>query len=83
MRTHTIDTVFEMIGGTERLAHWAGKNDDNYGEYVTKVWAKGAAKAVVQEHSLGEGVEDLLAQLARAENAQTIEGAYEETLESD
>lgn len=73
-------TAFEMIGGVDRLAAWADKNPS---DFFTKVLPKTIAKPV--EHTVSEGVEDLLAKLdsdARrerlaAENA--VDAEFEET----
>jgi hypothetical protein len=69
-RHEIMDTVFEMLGGTERLAHEA---DREYWEFM-KLYGKGLPRAVSTEHSVGGGVEDLLDQLDRAEKATVIEG---------
>lgn len=74
-RTEVIDLIFEWTGGPERLRDWVNKNDDNYKEYITKMWAKGAARAV--SHDLGgagEGIEAALKRLDAAENAKVING---------
>lgn len=71
MRTATVDTVFQMVGGTERLADWAGK-PENYGDFVTKVWAKGMAKPVSVELQDSESLEGLLAQLDAGEHAKVV-----------
>lgn len=71
MRTATVDTVFQMIGGPERLADWANK-PENYGDFVTKVWAKGMAKPIAVELTDSESLEGLLAKLDAGENAKVI-----------
>ncbi len=71
MRTSTVDAVFQMIGGAERLADWANK-PENYGDFVTKVWAKGMAKPVSVELTDSESLEGLLAKLDAGENAKVI-----------
>lgn len=68
-----VDTVFEMSGGVERLADWA---DRNYGDFIQSVWVKGLPKAVATEHTVGSGVEDVLARLEAKEaeaEARTID----------
>lgn len=50
--------AFEMIGGVDRLAAWAGQNP---GEFYTKMFAKTITREV--EHSAGGGIEELLATL--------------------
>lgn len=72
-RSEIVDTVFEQVGGVERLVAWA-ERPENYGEFVTKVWGKGLPRAVSNEHTLGGGVEDMLEQLDRAEKATVING---------
>lgn len=77
-RRHEIcDTVFEMVGGVERLAHEANRNSDAYWEFM-KLWSKGLPRAVATEHSASEGVENLLDKLDRAEKATLIEGTATE-----
>lgn len=71
MRTRTMDTIWEMVGGTERAVAWVEANDENYGEFF-KLWAKGAAKPISVEHSASEGVEALLDKLDVKERAVTI-----------
>lgn len=77
-RSEVVDTVFEQVGGVEKMVAWVEKSDDNYGAFVTKVWAKGMLKNVSTEHHLGGGVEDLLDQLDRAEKATVIDGTLVE-----
>lgn len=78
LRRQTIDAVFEMTGGTERLAAWAEKSDDNYKVFVTQVWAPGQAKSANVELGVSDGLEAMLDKLDRAERAQTIDAAYSE-----
>lgn len=76
MRTNMIDALFVGAGGFTRALAWIEKSDDNYGEFLTKVWAKGAAKATSVEHGLSDGVESLLQKLddqERMENATIID----------
>lgn len=56
--------AFEMIGGVERMADWAGRNP---GEFYTKLYPKVITREV--EVHAPEGVEDLLLKLDRAERA--------------
>lgn len=74
MRTETIDALFVGAGGFERALAWVEASEENYGEFFTKVWAKGAARSTNVEVSASEGVESLLEKLDRAERAQTIDG---------
>lgn len=67
-----VDAVFHGAGGFDRLLSWVEKSDDNYGEFITKVWAKGTIKPVSNELSLGDGVEALLARLDAGETAKDI-----------
>lgn len=60
LRTNIVDTVFLMIGGTERLADWATKNPT---EFYTKLWGKGMAKPLAIEVSESGSLEDLLGEL--------------------
>lgn len=72
MRTATVDAVFQMTGGAERLADWANK-PENYGDFVTKVWAKGMAKSVSAELTADtQSLEGLLAQLDAGEHAKVV-----------
>lgn len=64
-------TAFDMIGGVDRLAAWAEKNPS---DFFTKVFPKVIAKPV--EHTVSEGVEDLLLRLDAADNADVIEGEH-------
>jgi hypothetical protein len=76
-RRHEImDTVFEMTGGVERLAHQVNKDDSSYWEFM-KLWGKGLPRAVATEHSATAGVEQLLDKLDaldRSDNATVIDG---------
>lgn len=63
LRTSIVDTVFQMIGGPERLAAWA---DRNPGEFYTKVWAKGMAKPLAIEVTDTGSLEDLIGDLDKA-----------------
>lgn len=77
-RRHEIcDAVFESLGGVERLTHEADKNSEAYWEFI-KLWSKGLPRAVATEHSVSEGLEDMLERLDRAERARTIEGEFTE-----
>lgn len=62
-------TAFEMIGGVDRLADWAGKHET---EFFTKLLPKVISRPV--EHSVSGGVEDLLERLDREDKMRTIEG---------
>lgn len=55
-----VSTAFEMIGGIDRLADWAGKNP---GEFYTKLFTKLIPKET--EISASQGVEDFLRELDR------------------
>lgn len=55
-------TVFEEMGGVERMTAWAEKNPD---DFYTKVFPKVIAKPV--EHGVSEGVESLLDRLDAAD----------------
>lgn len=77
-RHQVMDTVFEMLGGPERLHHEANRDRDSYWEFM-KMWAKGLPRAVATEHSVNnESVEELLKRLDRADNARTINGTAHE-----
>ena len=78
MRTSIVDSLFEASGGHERALAWIEKSDENYGEFFTKVWAKGVAKAVSHEVGVSEGVEALWERLDREEAQKTIEGSFKE-----
>lgn len=74
-RRHEIcDTVFEMLGGVERLHHEANRDRESYWAFM-KLWQKGLPRAVATEHSVNkDSVEEMLKKLDRAENAQLING---------
>lgn len=77
-RHQVMDTVFEMLGGEERLYHEANRDRDSFWEFM-KMWAKGLPRAVATEHSVNnESVEELLKRLDRAENARMINGTAHE-----
>lgn len=60
-RRRALDTVFEMVGGEERLAHEATKSSDGYWNFA-KLWAKGPLPVTQNntEHSVNtKSVEDL------------------------
>lgn len=73
MRTSVVDSLFEGLGGYDRMKAFFAKNDENYLEFV-KLWGKGVAKSTNVEVTASEGIENLLDRLERAENAQTING---------
>ncbi len=73
-RNQICDTVFEMLGGVERLHDEADKNPVWFYE---KLWSKGLPRVGGTEVSVSEGVETLLEQLDKAEAAKTIEGIFE------
>lgn len=74
-RRHEIcDTVFEMLGGTERLHHEANRDREAYWDFM-KLWSKGLPRAVATEHSVDkDSVEEMLKKLDNAANAQVISG---------
>jgi hypothetical protein len=60
-RLRALDTVFEMIGGEERLAHEASKDSEGFWNFA-KLWAKGPLPVSQNNtsHSVdGKSVEDL------------------------
>lgn len=69
MRTATVDAVFVMIGGTERLADWASKNPT---DFYTKIWGKGMSKPISVEVQDTDSLEGLLAALDSGEHAKVI-----------
>jgi hypothetical protein len=78
-RRHEIcDTVFEMLGGVERLHHEANRDREAYWDFM-KLWSKGLPRAVATEHSVSENsVEAMLEKLDRAQNAKTINGTAQD-----
>lgn len=72
-----VRSVFESIGGIERMAEWA---DENPGEFYTKMFAKTITRET--EVSTTEGVDALLDRLDRAEEQGIIDADYE-ILEED
>lgn len=75
-RRHEIcDTVFEMLGGVERLRHEANRDRESYWGFM-KLWSRGLPRAVATEHSVNnESVEELLKKLDQHGAAQTINGS--------
>lgn len=75
-RRHEIcDTVFEMLGGVERLYHEANRNNESYWEFM-KMWQKGLPRAVATEPTANnEQVEEMLKRLDASDRAQVINGA--------
>ena len=74
LRTELIDATFDRIGGAERLADWAGKNEANFETFVTKIWAKGAARPQQVEHTADSSIEEILKRLDAGEHAKVING---------
>lgn len=70
-----VRSVFESIGGVERMAEWA---DENPAEFYTKIFAKTITRET--EISASEGVEALLERLDAAEDAGEIIDADFEVL---
>ncbi len=66
-RTEIIDAVFEDAGGAERLSAWVRKNDENYADFVLKIWGKGAARVTNMEVTASDGIESLLKKLDERE----------------
>ena len=68
-RTRVLDTVFQMVGGEERLAHEATKNSEGYWNFM-RLWGKGVARVNSTEHSVNShSVEDLWAKLDERKKA--------------
>lgn len=61
-RNEIMDTVFEMVGGVDRLAHEVERSPEAYWNFM-KLWGKGLPRVSSNEHTLGGGVEDLLDRL--------------------
>jgi hypothetical protein len=61
-RNEIVDTVFEMVGGVERLAHEVERSPEAYWQFM-KLWGKGLPRVSSNEHTMGGGVEDLLERL--------------------
>lgn len=62
-------TAFEMIGGVDRMAHWAEKNPT---EFYTRLFGKVVTREV--EIQPGSGIEDLLAALDRSAHSEKPTG---------
>lgn len=77
LRTETIDAIFEMSGGPEKMLSWVEKNDANYGEFL-KMWARGAVRSSNVEVNAGKSIEDLLERLDHAEASQLIDATAED-----
>lgn len=82
-RRHEIcDTVFEMLGGVERMHHEANRDPEAYWEFMTKLWGKGLPRAVATEHSVNnESIEDMLKKLEQHENIKVINGTAQEIID--
>jgi hypothetical protein len=61
-RTRLVDALFEACGGFERAQTWIERNDANY-EVFFKIWAKGQARQMTTEHTLGQSAESLVDRL--------------------
>jgi Ser/Thr protein kinase RdoA (MazF antagonist) len=74
-RRHEIcDTVFEMLGGVERLHTEANRNNESYWEFM-KMWQKGLPRAAATEPtSNNEALEEMLKRLDASDRAQVING---------
>lgn len=71
MRTNMIDALFVAAGGFDRALAWIEKDDDKFGDFFIKVWARGAARTNNVEMALtGGGIESLLDKLDAAERAE-------------
>ena len=69
-----VRSVFESIGGVERMAEWA---DENPSDFYTKIFAKTITRET--EVQTSEGVERLLDRLDEAEaNGEIIDAEWEE-----
>jgi hypothetical protein len=80
-RGQIVDTVFESVGGVERLTDWAEKN---YGTFIEKVWVKGLPRTNTMDHTLNaNSVEAFWDKVTAAEDAQTIEGSCTPVEESN
>lgn len=70
-------TVFEEMGGVERMVAWAENNQE---AFYTKIFTKIIAKPV--EHSVSDGVESLLERLDAADRKPDVvyvtEGEFED-----
>jgi hypothetical protein len=66
-RTEIIDAVFEDAGGPEKLSAWVRKSDENYGDFILKLWGKGAARVTNMEVTASDGIESLLKKLDQRE----------------
>lgn len=76
LRTQIIDSVFDRVGGEDRLAAFVERNDENYLEFL-KLWGRGAARPQHLEVSSDGSIENLLDQLderKRAESARVVNG---------
>jgi len=75
-RNQVVETVFEMVGGTERMADWA---DKNYGEFLTKLWVKGLPSNSVTEHTVSQdSIEAFWDEVDKREKTKAIEGQFTE-----
>ena len=54
-------SVFEQIGGAERMASWA---DDNPTDFYTKIFPKMMAKSVAVDHSGSVSIDDAISRIS-------------------
>lgn len=81
-RRRALDTVFEMVGGEERMAHEATKSSEGYWNFA-KLWAKGPLPVTQSNslHSVDAGsVESLWEKLDARKKAADAGLAYSEAI---
>jgi hypothetical protein len=70
-RTAIMDEVFQKTGGSDKMAEWVQKNDDNYGKFL-QMWAKGAMRPASIENAQAQTLEEMLERLDAGEHAKVI-----------
>jgi hypothetical protein len=81
-RRRALDSVFEVIGGEERLAHEATKSSEGYWNFI-KLWAKGPLPVSQNqtEHSVNtDSVEKLWEKLDARKKTGAPVGVHDMTI---
>lgn len=75
-------TVFESLGGFQKLEHVAGKNDENYKWFIEKVLVKSTPKTMNLESASG-GIEALLDKAKKAKDDGLLDITPTEVTDAD
>lgn len=79
-RRRALDTVFEMVGGEERMAHEATKSSEGYWNFA-KLWAKGPLPVQQNntQHSINAASVETLWEKLEARKKAAATGQIHET----